>query len=165
MSRNNGYERKQFDEEQEKQAEEYRKAGMSEEAIAAMHEFDEEAFHSRRAWEEHKQDIATTKSNGEDTEYEQSIVQRFFDRFTTAYDTYGTHWRSIMFEITYKENAITDPTFTDEGASYDFTFENRYDIFHRPRKDKLEYVVLDTATDLTSTVMCRVTIDVRLEWH
>lgn len=33
-----------------------------------------------------------------------------------------------MFEITYKENAITDPTFTDEGACYDFTFENRYDI-------------------------------------
>ena len=28
-----------------------------------------------------------------------------------------------MFEITYKENAITDPTFTDEGACYDFTFE------------------------------------------
>ena len=37
-----------------------------------------------------------------------------------------------MFEITYKENAITGPTFTDEGACYDFTFENRYDIFHRP---------------------------------
>ena len=63
MSWNNGYERKQFDEDQEKQAKEYRKSGMSEEAIAAMHEFDEEAFHSRRAWEEHKQDIAATKSN------------------------------------------------------------------------------------------------------
>ena len=82
MSWNNGYERKQFDEEQEKQAEEYRKAGMSEEAIAAMHEFDEEAFNARRAWEEHKQDIEATKSNGEETEYEQSMVQRFFDRFT-----------------------------------------------------------------------------------
>lgn len=60
-----------------------------------------------------------------------------------------------MFEITYKENAITDPTFTDEGACYDFTFENRYDIFHRPRKDKLEYVALDTATGLTSLIMER----------
>ena len=58
-----------------------------------------------------------------------------------------------MFEITYKENAITDLTFTDEGACYDFTFENRYDIFHRPRKDKLEYVALDTATGLTSLIM------------
>lgn len=93
MSWNNGYERKQFDEDQEKQAVEYRKAGMSEEAIAAMHEFDEEAFHARRAWEEHKQDIEAAKSNGEETEYEQTIVQRFFDRFTTAYDTYGTHSR------------------------------------------------------------------------
>ncbi len=58
-----------------------------------------------------------------------------------------------MFEITYKDNAITNPTFTDEGAAYDFTFENRYDIFHRPRKDKLEYVALDTATGLTSLIM------------
>ena len=58
-----------------------------------------------------------------------------------------------MFEITYKENAITDPTFTDGGACYDFTFENRYDIFHRPRKDKLEYVALDTSTGLTSLIM------------
>ena len=58
-----------------------------------------------------------------------------------------------MFEITYKENAISIPTFSDEGGSYDFTFENRYDIFHRPRKDKLEYVALDTTTGLTSLVM------------
>lgn len=103
MSWNNGYERKQFDEDQEKQAKEYRKSGMSEEAIAAMHEFDEEAFHSRRAWEEHKQDIAATKSNGEETEYEQSIIQRFFDRFTTAYDTYGTHSRHWWLQ------ELTDP--------------------------------------------------------
>lgn len=60
-----------------------------------------------------------------------------------------------MFEITYKENAITDSTFTNEGSIYDFTFENRYDIFHRPRKDKLEYVALDTTTGLTSMVMER----------
>lgn len=45
-----------------------------------------------------------------------------------------------MFEITYKENPIDDLPLNSEGACYDFTFENRFDIFHRPRKSKFEYI-------------------------
>lgn len=58
-----------------------------------------------------------------------------------------------MFEITYKNNALHAPIPADDGACYDFTFENRYDILHRPRKDKLEYFALDTTTGLTSLIM------------
>ena len=40
MKWNNGYERKRFEANQKKLAEEYRKAGMTEEQIKAMYEFD-----------------------------------------------------------------------------------------------------------------------------
>lgn len=63
--------------------------------------------------------------------------------------------RSTMFEITYKENPIDDLSLNSEGACYDFTFENRFDIFHRPRKNKFEYIALDRTTGLTSMVMER----------
>ena len=60
-----------------------------------------------------------------------------------------------MYEITYEENTCLNHIPESVGSHYDFTFENRYDIFHRPRKDKLEYVALDTTTGLTSMVMER----------
>ena len=45
-----------------------------------------------------------------------------------------------MFEITYKENEFLNLSQATEGACYDFTFENRYDIFHRPRGKVFEYI-------------------------
>lgn len=62
-----------------------------------------------------------------------------------------------MFEITYKENTIADPALNNEGARYDFTFENRFDIFHRPRGKVLEYIALDRTTGRTSWVLERKT--------
>ena len=57
-----------------------------------------------------------------------------------------------MFEITYKENTINDSALSIEGSHYDFTFENRFDIFHRPKGKLLEYLALDQTTGLTSWV-------------
>lgn len=57
-----------------------------------------------------------------------------------------------MFEITYKENTINDSALSNEGSRYDFTFENRFDIFHRPKGKLLEYIALDRTTGLTSWV-------------
>ena len=57
-----------------------------------------------------------------------------------------------MFEITYKENTINDTALSNEGSRYDFTFENRFDIFHRPKGKLLEYIALDQTTGLTSWV-------------
>lgn len=58
-----------------------------------------------------------------------------------------------MFEITYEENEFHAPE--NEGAHYDFTFENRYDIFHRSKGKVLEYIALDRPTGRTSLVMER----------
>ena len=53
MAWNNGLERKRFDEEQERLAAEYRAAGMTEEQIEQIQQFDLEAFNSKRRYYEH----------------------------------------------------------------------------------------------------------------
>ncbi len=55
-----------------------------------------------------------------------------------------------MFEITYQENNFHAQG--NEGAHYNFTFENRYDIFHRTKGTALEYIALDRTTGRTSLV-------------
>ena len=57
MAWNNGLERKRFNEEQEQIAAEYRAAGMTEEQIEQMHQFDLETFNSTRRFFEHNQQI------------------------------------------------------------------------------------------------------------
>lgn len=52
MSYNHGLEEKKFKEQWQKIAEEYRKAGMTEEQIAAIYEFDREVFNSDRRYSE-----------------------------------------------------------------------------------------------------------------
>lgn len=53
MSFNNGYERKLFNRQQERQAAQYRKAGMSEESIQAMFVYDHAGFCLYRREKEH----------------------------------------------------------------------------------------------------------------
>jgi DNA-directed RNA polymerase specialized sigma subunit len=55
MAWNNGIERRKFEGEQEKLAAEYRAAGMTEEQIGQMYQFDLDAFNSRRRFCEHVQ--------------------------------------------------------------------------------------------------------------
>ena len=50
MSWNDGYERKKFMAKMKKQAEEYRAAGMTEEQIKAMYEFDLGVYKSDRTY-------------------------------------------------------------------------------------------------------------------
>lgn len=60
-----------------------------------------------------------------------------------------------MFEITYRENGISDTNCATKDSVYDFTFENRYDIFHQPCRGKIEYLILDRNTGLTSLLFKR----------
>ena len=55
MAWNNGLERKKFEAEQAKLAAEYRAAGMNEEQIQQMYEFDLDVFHGNRSYAEHTQ--------------------------------------------------------------------------------------------------------------
>ena len=57
MAWNNGYERKKFESEQKRLAEEYRAAGMTEEQIEEMYQFDLAEFRSRRRFCEHNQQL------------------------------------------------------------------------------------------------------------
>jgi len=67
MSFNNGFERKQFNREQKRLAEKYRKAGMSETDIQAMHEYDLEVFRQYRRDREHAADPSDMMTNDEST--------------------------------------------------------------------------------------------------
>lgn len=58
-----------------------------------------------------------------------------------------------MYEITYKESEFLNYPQATEGAIYDFTFGNRFDIFHRSRGKMFEYVALDRTTGKTSWVL------------
>lgn len=64
-----------------------------------------------------------------------------------------------MFEITYKNTKSfggeLTRTLEKESGSYDFTFENRFDIFHCSRRNIIAYIALDDTTGLTSEVMER----------
>lgn len=62
-----------------------------------------------------------------------------------------------MFEVTYQESEFLNYPQATEGGIYDFTFGNRYDIFHRPRGKVFEYIALDRTTGKTSWVLERKT--------
>ena len=85
MSWNNAYRRKQFEEKQKKQAEEYRAFGMTEEQIQAMYEFDLEQFRSDRRFYSHTQSLLPdTFDENEDNDEKLSIFELFKDVFTTT---------------------------------------------------------------------------------
>ena len=85
MSWNNGHRRKQFEEKQKKQAEEYRALGMTEEQIQAMYEFDLEQFRSDRRFYSHTQSfLPDTFDENEDNDEKLSIFELFEDVFTTT---------------------------------------------------------------------------------
>lgn len=84
MSWNNGLERKKFEARMAKQAKEYRAAGMTEEQIKAMYEFDLAQFNSDRAYYSHTQSLDIHEENDEGDEVEDSFVRQFFDDFTVS---------------------------------------------------------------------------------
>ena len=87
MSWNNGYRRKQFEEKQKKQAEEYRAFGMTEEQIQAMYEFDLEQFKSDRNYYSHTQPLSASDfDEGKEDESESTLFLKFFDELVVTID-------------------------------------------------------------------------------
>lgn len=83
MAWNNGLERKKFEAEQAKLAAEYRAAGMSEEQIQQMYEFDLSVFNSNRRFAEHTQQFP--ESPFEDGDEGQSpLYERFPEALTVS---------------------------------------------------------------------------------
>ena len=64
-----------------------------------------------------------------------------------------------MFEITYSDNetfeAYQNAGKAYEGGIYDFTFEKRYIIYHAPLRHKVDYIAIDMATGLASSVITK----------
>lgn len=89
MSWNDGIQRRKFISQQEKQAEEYRKLGMSEEQIKAMYEFDLEQFRSDRRYQMHTQRLV--ESDFEDDcggdNGKSPMLEKFIDNLS-VYDHY-----------------------------------------------------------------------------
>lgn len=81
MAWNNGYERKKFEAEQQRLAEEYRAAGMTEEQIEEMYQFDLDEFRSRRRFCEHNQqmpkDVLDQSSNDK-----LPLFEKYLDRLS-----------------------------------------------------------------------------------
>ena len=79
MGFNNGKERRKFEDEWKKLRQQYRDAGFSEQGIDAMRAFDEDAYRSRRRFEEHTQPFPEEDFRVDGGGSKRSL----FDKFTT----------------------------------------------------------------------------------
>ena len=86
MAWNNGYERKKFEAEQQRLAEEYRAAGMTEEAIQQMYRYDRQTFNVERTYIERTQELATDAF--ECSADENSPLMKRYREVTTTVDSY-----------------------------------------------------------------------------
>lgn len=99
MSFNYATERNRFDAEWDKLRKEYAQAGMAEESIEAMYQYDLQQFNNERAYVNHHCQLSLSHEQiGEDDEFENPFLERYFDQFTTPYDQYGTHSRYWWLE-------------------------------------------------------------------
>lgn len=99
MSWNDGYERRKFEAKQKKLAEEYRKAGMTEEQIKAMYEFDFEQFKSDRKYRMHTQPFASSDfEEGGDDDSESTLLEKFEEQITVRLDDAICHSRYWWIE-------------------------------------------------------------------
>lgn len=64
-----------------------------------------------------------------------------------------------MFEITYSDSEIFEDYQyagkAHKGGTYDFTFENRYLIYHAPLRREVDYIAIDMTTGLSSSVITK----------
>lgn len=98
MKWNNGYERKRFEAKQKKLAEEYRKAGMTEEQIKAMYEFDLEQFKKDRIYQMHTQALQVEEFDELDAdESDNALIKHFENELTTSIED-GEHSRYWWIE-------------------------------------------------------------------
>ena len=89
MNWNNGLERKKFEDEQKRLAEEYRKLGMSEAQIREMYLFDLDWFNSKRRFYAHTQAItSSTADSSNDDNSENALYKMFSEAFSAATNKY-----------------------------------------------------------------------------
>lgn len=93
MSWNNGYEKAKFIKQQKKQAEEYRKAGMTQEQIDAMYAFDLDNFLIDRWHGEHTQSL-NLYTEDLSTEDRNPLLLRFLPSFSSehGYSPSNRYW-------------------------------------------------------------------------
>ncbi len=104
MNWNNGYERKRFDKEQKRRAEEYRKLGMSEAQIREMYLFDLAWFKSKRRYYTHTQAFTSGAFDvSNEDNFESALYEMFSVALSTATDKPINHSRFCWVE------AIEDP--------------------------------------------------------
>jgi hypothetical protein len=87
MNWNNGYERKRFEEAQERLADEYRKLGMSEAQIREMYLFDLAWYKSKRRYYSHTQSFAPSGViGGNNEDYESTLVMMLSEALSAVMD-------------------------------------------------------------------------------
>lgn len=116
MSFNYAAERNRFDAEWEKLRKEYAQAGMAEESIEAMYQYDLQQFNADRAYARHNCPLNLSHELiGEDDEFENPFLEKHFEQFTTPYDKLGTHSRYWWLEELDDQRLIASlPRMTDE---------------------------------------------------
>lgn len=97
MAWNNGLERMKFDKEQNRLAEEYRIAGMTEEQIEQMYQFDLEAFNNTRRFFEHNQQIPDN-TFGTDSEGLCPLYNKFLEPMSVTAENSGIRSRYWWIE-------------------------------------------------------------------
>ena len=81
----NGLERKRFNEEQKRLAEQYRAAGMTEEQIEQMYQFDLVEFNSRRRFSEHTQQFSENAFEESDDD-KSPLLEKYLAHLSTSLD-------------------------------------------------------------------------------
>lgn len=105
MTWNNGFERKRFEEEQKRLAEEYRKLGMSKAQIREMYLFDLAWYKSKRRYYTHTQSFASGSfDRGNEDDFESALVKVFSEALSAAMDKPNNHSRYYWVE--YIENPV-----------------------------------------------------------
>ncbi|NCB27645.1 MAG: sigma-70 family RNA polymerase sigma factor [Bacteroidia bacterium] len=96
---NNGFERKRFEEEQERLAEEYRKHGMSEAQIREMYLFDLAWYKSKRRYYTHTQSFTSGAfDGGNEEDFKSTLVKVFSEALSAAMDQPSNHSRYCWVE-------------------------------------------------------------------
>lgn len=99
MEFNYNAERRKFEKSWAKTEVLYRKHGMSEAAIQEMREYDWDLFKAARIEAMHTQEMGFHPDDDDDKSMMDSpLLKKFFEQFTTQYDTYGTHSRYWWLE-------------------------------------------------------------------
>ena len=87
-------ERNKFDAAWEKLRKEYAAAGMSPESIEVMYQYDLHQFNADRAYAKRHCPLNLSHEQiGDTDDFENPFLEKHLDKFTTQYDTYGTHSR------------------------------------------------------------------------